>query len=946
MKYLFSLLLSFCLVSPLFGADDLLANGNFDFDSWSWRRDSSMHTTANPKVNAGYLEKPEFDGNSMRLKPGISMNSESFDVEPGADYTLLVRMKNAAGKTGGNSALYLVNPFWKFQRFECAPGNEYKTYKVKGRFPRHPFNIAYARIDSGDNDLIVDRVAVVKGDANDFPPLFERRAGLIGRNLFDVSEKDPALTLKAVSPEPLEVVWTVRAVTGEAVKTGTVTVDHTAKLPLPNPGQRGVFLLELGWKCGKAQFRYATVRDLSGKTLPDTPVAGHFFPLNFHYRELFRKYLSYDGSFNRFFMAEDHPVCDTPEGTNALAGAESRLVVTMYAPDFRHSGVGLPSPEEKVAFEKNAEQYFRDIREACYAVEIFNEPNLWKITVPGTDYGKPSMDVPRYLEFLKIARAVRDRVAPNLKLAGPCSNQLAGTYVDDFIKAGGLKLIDVFTFHGYCENPDAYDLAGKVDALRKRIVAERGQEIPIWNTEQFYGVRLNRLQHFSEYSRNEMYKDSEPEQAILYCQALLHSAAAAAPLALFWSQIQVIDGTLSEPLVFPTAAFAAINASVELLGDAGRGENVGLDGGIRAFYFPKKNMAALYSRNGDTGSLILPAGAAAFDLYGNPLTGGTVPLGSAPVYVFLGNAKWNQLKFSGFGSPLRTELQMTGGRELRLSIENRRAFRQEFSIAVKELPQGWAAAQTEFTGTVEPLAVRELTIPLTRADLDGFNVRTFRIRIAAAGESEVKTFRLAILPVPYSQTLTVEPANLHELGEANLSENHSPLLKWAGDSDLSAKFGAVWNEKGLMLHFDVTDDVFDPPRHLREIWSRDSIQLYFDMPGNKSAYYDIGLLNGTPTAYLGMAVGDRYIGEQNAATGVDSAVTSRISRRGTVTTYEIFFGKEALYAVKFVPGSGFKFNLLVNDNDGKGRKTGLSLAPPGKEPFQHPEYSKDMILIR
>ncbi|MDD3155735.1 MAG: hypothetical protein PHS41_12800, partial [Victivallaceae bacterium] len=178
MKYLVLLLLSSCLVSPLFGTDDLLANGNFDFDSWSWRRSSSMHTTANPKVNAGYLEKPEFDGSTMRLKPGITMNSESFDVEPDADYTLLVRMKTADGKTAGNSVLFLINPFWEFQRFECAPGSEYKTYQVKGRFPRHPFNIAYARIDSGDNNLIVDRVAVVKGDANDFPPLPERRAGL------------------------------------------------------------------------------------------------------------------------------------------------------------------------------------------------------------------------------------------------------------------------------------------------------------------------------------------------------------------------------------------------------------------------------------------------------------------------------------------------------------------------------------------------------------------------------------------------------------------------------------------------------------------------------------------------------------------------------------------------------------------------------------------------
>ena len=48
--------------------------------------------------------------------------------------------------------------------------------------------------------------------------------------------------------------------------------------------------------------------------------------------------------------------------------------------------------------------------------------------------------------------------------------------------------------------------------------------------------------------------------------------------------------------------------------------------------------------------------------------------------------------------------------------------------------------------------------------------------------------------------------------------------------------------------------------------------------------------------------------------------------------------------IRFDPGARFGFSLLVNDNDGKGRKAGLTLAPAGTEPIFHAASYLDMIL--
>ena len=112
--------------------------------------------------------------------------------------------------------------------------------------------------------------------------------------------------------------------------------------------------------------------------------------------------------------------------------------------------------------------------------------------------------------------------------------------------------------------------------------------------------------------------------------------------------------------------------------------------------------------------------------------------------------------------------------------------------------------------------------------------------------------------------------------------------------------------------------------------------------------YIISLLNGkTPAAYLNNGCDARFIGEANQTRGVDSALRLSCERPSSGTLlYRIFFPAETLPYIAFREGVSFGFSLLVNDDDGKGRKDGLTLAPRGTEPYRNPHLYKDLVLIR
>ncbi|UKI29789.1 MAG: hypothetical protein L6W00_17300 [Lentisphaeria bacterium] len=104
---------------------------------------------------------------------------------------------------------------------------------------------------------------------------------------------------------------------------------------------------------------------------------------------------------------------------------------------------------------------------------------------------------------------------------------------------------------------------------------------------------------------------------------------------------------------------------------------------------------------------------------------------------------------------------------------------------------------------------------------------------------------------------------------------------------------------------------------------------------------------GSSFAYLNHAPAGRFIGEANAAEGIDTAVRVAVKQTSPNTLqYDLFFPAEVLPGIAMKAGNSLRFSLLVNDNDRNGRKTGLTLNPPGTEPYRNSRLFPELVLIR
>ena len=152
----------------------------------------------------------------------------------------------------------------------------------------------------------------------------------------------------------------------------------------------------------------------------------------------------------------------------------------------------------------------------------------------------------------------------------------------------------------------------------------------------------------------------------------------------------------------------------------------------------------------------------------------------------------------------------------------------------------------------------------------------------------------------------------------------------------------------------VKDDIVCNPDSPANAWNYDSLQIYFDQLNNATEsdtgfdgddiVYAISMVGGIPQAWIEKGCEGRYIGEANQATGLDREVELQITRKDGETIYEIKFPRQCLPMVKFTEGETVGFAIRVNDNDGKGRKTGLTMTPKGTEPHRKPYLFRDLFF--
>ncbi|WP_302453441.1 hypothetical protein [Victivallis vadensis] len=145
---------------------------------------------------------------------------------------------------------------------------------------------------------------------------------------------------------------------------------------------------------------------------------------------------------------------------------------------------------------------------------------------------------------------------------------------------------------------------------------------------------------------------------------------------------------------------------------------------------------------------------------------------------------------------------------------------------------------------------------------------------------------------------------------------------WNGPEDLSARIGLACIDSTLIIEAEVTDDRHCQKNSGEKIWQGDSIQVGLSIPSQSGMWILGAALNekGNSETYLWEAPAG--FDRKRTMMSLDAEVT----RSGTVTRYRVAVPLAAVGITETVCREGFRFNLLVNDNDGYGRESWMGIA--------------------
>jgi cellulose/xylan binding protein with CBM9 domain len=203
---------------------------------------------------------------------------------------------------------------------------------------------------------------------------------------------------------------------------------------------------------------------------------------------------------------------------------------------------------------------------------------------------------------------------------------------------------------------------------------------------------------------------------------------------------------------------------------------------------------------------------------------------------------------------------------------------------------------------------------VSRVVVPGGSTTTWMLWAATSTPFAVRTARSATFTDTYGGTN--ELAGTTPTGVS--SDGTVQITGYTGAQDLSFDFWLSHDADRFYLTVAVTDDVLYGQAIGDQIWQDDSVQFAVGAgtPGEAQTWSEIG------AALVGGAVSTwRWSGP---ATGSLPAGDTAITRSGTTTTYELGV---AWTDLGIDPSDGLiSFSMLVNDNDGQGRKGYLEWA--------------------
>ena len=330
----------------------------------------------------------------------------------------------------------------------------------------------------------------------------------------------------------------------------------------------------------------------------------------------------------------------------------------------------------------------------------------------------------------------------------------------------------------------------------------------------------------------------------------------------------------------------------------------------------------------------LPAGTTRIDLFGNeqplPVRDGMAYLriSEQPFTLRMPEVPEEKIRIGGevLTGRLPQQLAVPSGGTGELALQLANPLSRPLALEIR------AAAPEHLT--VAP-AAHAVTLP-AKGDA------TVRLRLTADREFKATPtapalFRFSVTPAGLSpETITLPVVNrlpegepLFRLGKAEQyhsfvesAPGNEPLY-WKGPEDLGANVFLSCEGKHLLLRAEVRDDVHVQPYRGSDVWQGDGIQFALRLPG-QDKLWKFGLTrlaDGKPEVYCW----SRPAGFSGTVSSIRLETARDEVKKTTVYRAEIPF-----HAIGMTPenaANGFRFNLIVNDNDGNLREGFLAAAP-------------------
>jgi len=148
---------------------------------------------------------------------------------------------------------------------------------------------------------------------------------------------------------------------------------------------------------------------------------------------------------------------------------------------------------------------------------------------------------------------------------------------------------------------------------------------------------------------------------------------------------------------------------------------------------------------------------------------------------------------------------------------------------------------------------------------------------------------------------------------------------YGGDADLSASFASAWSGQTLLFLILVKDDKNVEGKDASALYQSDSVQMDFE-PANvgtrtESCQFAFGSVDGKAASFRHKTIPSEDIVPSYKIGPSPEGVSVKISREGSTTAYRVAIQASAISpTLSLSQGKRIAFSLLVNDNDGSGRK--------------------------